>query len=50
MRMYEKKPTKKKDLWEILQEIWYDIEVFIVRKLIFFVFEKTTGVYQTKCG
>ena len=34
VRMFEKKLTNKKDLWEKLQEIWYSIEDHIMRKLI----------------
>jgi hypothetical protein len=32
--MSKKKPTNKMDLWEKLQEIWYNIEDHTVRKLI----------------
>jgi hypothetical protein len=34
MRMPEKKSTRKNNLWEKLQEIRYNIDVHIVRKLI----------------
>jgi hypothetical protein len=50
MRMSEKKPTIKKDLWERLQEIWYSIEVHTVRKLIMSVPQKAVDVYQAKSG
>ena len=48
MRMSEKKPTNKKDLWEKLQEIWYGIEVDIVKKLSMSMPERASDVYQAK--
>ena len=45
MRMSEKKPTNKKDLWKKLQKIWYGIEVDIVRKLIMSMLERTSDIY-----
>jgi hypothetical protein len=50
MKMSKKKPTNKKDLWEKLQEIWYSIEVHIVRKLIISMLQRATDVYQAKGG
>lgn len=50
MRMSEKKPTNKKDLWEKLQEIWYSIEIDTVRKLIMSMPERAADVYQAKGG
>ena len=50
MRMLEKKPTNKKDLWGKLQEIWYSIEVDIVKKLIMSMPERAVDVYQAKGG
>jgi hypothetical protein len=50
MRMYEKKSTNKKDLWEKLQKIGYSIEVHAVRKLIMFMLQRVADVYQAKGG
>jgi transposase len=50
IKMSEKKSTNKKDLWEKLQEIWYSIEVHIVRKLIMSMLQKAADVYQVKNG
>jgi hypothetical protein len=50
MRMFEKKLTNKKDLWEKLQEIWYDVEVDIVRKLIMSMPERAADIYKAKGG
>ena len=50
MKMSEKKPTNKKDLWEKLQEIWYSIEIDTVRKLIMSMPERAADVYQAKGG
>ena len=48
MRMSERKPTNKKDLWEKIQEIWYSIEVDVVRKLIMSMPQRATDVYVAK--
>ena len=50
IRMSEKKPINKKDLWETLQEIWYSIEVDTVRKLIMSMPKRVADVYQAKGG
>jgi hypothetical protein len=50
MRMSEKKLTNKKDLWKKLQEIWYSIEVHILRKLIMPMPQRAIDVYQAKGG
>ena len=44
------KRTNKKDLWEKLQEIWYNIEVDIVRMLIISMPKRIVDVYQAKGG
>ena len=44
------KCTKKKDLWEKLQEIWYSIEVDTVKMLIMSMHEIVADVYQAKGG
>jgi hypothetical protein len=50
MRMSEKKPINKKDLWEKLQEIWYSIEIHTMRKLIMSMPQRVVDVYQGKGG
>jgi hypothetical protein len=48
--MSKKKPINKRDLWEKLQEIWYSIEVFSVKKFIMSIPQKVANVYQAKGG
>jgi hypothetical protein len=48
MGMSEKKLTNKKNLWEKLQEIWYSINIHIVKKLIMYMLQKVVDFYQAK--
>ena len=50
IRMSQNKPTYKKDLWEKLQEIWYNIEVDIMIELIMSMLQRVKDVYQAKGG
>ena len=43
-----RKSTNKNDLWEKIQEIWYNIEVDVDKKLICLMPQRALDVYQTK--
>jgi len=50
MRRAERKPTSKSNLWEKIQEIWYSIDVDVVKKLICSMPERVADVYKAKGG
>lgn len=50
LRRSKKKPTNKSDLWEKIQEIWYNIEPNVVRKLIYSMPKRAHDVYQARGG
>lgn len=50
LRRSKRKPTSKSDLWEKIQEIWYDIEPDVVRKLIRSMPQRALDVYHARGG
>ena len=50
LRRSKRKPTSKSDLWEKIQEIWYNIEPDVVRKLIRSMPQRALDVYQARGG